>query len=99
MKVALPELTGRLDVESERERRVRDDSKSRETLRTGVWFQLGLEIKNQAKAKIKDQWQSVLVEFGLGFEEKVKIQGKMATSTGIWVMAMVGVRARYPGPG
>jgi len=55
VKVALPELTGRLDVGSERERRVRDDSKSHETLRTGVWFQLGLEIKNQAKAKIKDQ--------------------------------------------
>lgn len=55
MKVAFPALTSRLDMRSERERRVRDDSKSRETLRTGVWFQLGLEIKNQAKAKIKDQ--------------------------------------------
>lgn len=55
MKVALSELTGRLDVGSKTERRVRDDSKSRETLRTGVWFQLGLEIKAQAKVKIKDQ--------------------------------------------
>lgn len=55
MKVALPALTSRLDMRSERERRVRDGSKSCETLRTGVWFQLGLEIKNQAKAKIKDQ--------------------------------------------
>jgi len=35
----------------------------------------------------------------LGFEEKVKIQVKMTTSAGIWVMAMAGVRARYPRPG
>lgn len=40
---------------SERERRAKDDSVSRKALRTGLWFQLGLDIKNQAKAKIKDQ--------------------------------------------
>lgn len=38
-----------------REKEVRDDSKSHKALRTGFWFQLGLEIKNQAKAEIKGQ--------------------------------------------
>ena len=55
MKVALLALTGRLDVGSERETKVRDDSNLHETLSAGVWFRLRLEIQNQAKAKLKDQ--------------------------------------------
>lgn len=70
----MPALTGRLDVGSERERRTRGDSKLYVTLRTGDWFQLGLEIKNQAKAKIKDQQQSVLVEFISGLKTGLRFR-------------------------
>lgn len=33
------------------------------------------------------------------FEDKVKIQVKVTISPGVQVMAVVWVRARYPGPG